>query len=153
MTRSIQTAALIFGDALMRGDAQLIIRPEIREYWPDNIENRGRSLPSLRSCPELAELPCWEMVEQALSEESTADWADEWDDGQAEGEDGAWQKHCVSGERLEKFRQWFAQQDQQRVAIVSHWGAINNLLNREPWADARNKFGLDSVSVLLLPMA
>jgi broad specificity phosphatase PhoE len=30
MTRSIQTAAMIFGDALQRGDAQLVIRPEIR---------------------------------------------------------------------------------------------------------------------------
>jgi hypothetical protein len=114
-----------------------------REFWPDNIENRGRSLPALRSCEQLAELGCWEVVEQALSEECTSDWGEEWDNGQAEGEDGAWQQHCVSGERMEKFRQWFAGREEQRVAVVSHWGAINNLLNREPWADSRNKFHLD----------
>jgi broad specificity phosphatase PhoE len=34
MTRSIQTAAIIFEDLLKTGDTELVIRPEIREYWP-----------------------------------------------------------------------------------------------------------------------
>ena len=140
MTRSIQTAAIMFGELLESGAAELVIRPEVREFWPDNIENCGRTLPELLRCPVLQQLDCWAVVAAALSEEATVDWAEDWDDGQAGGAGGAWEKHCGGGERIEQFRQWFAGRDETRVAVVSHWGAINNILNREPWVDSRSKF-------------
>ena len=140
LTRAIQTAALMFGGLLGSGAAALVLRPEIREYWHDNVENRGRALAELRRCPRLRRLPCWEAaVAPALAAAAAAEWGAAWDGGQAAGGGGAWEAHCASGERTEAFRQWLAQQPAQRIAVVSHWGALNNLLNREPWAERRRK--------------
>ena len=97
LTRSIQTAALIFAQQLSEG-VQLIVRPELREYWPDNIENQGRPLPDLRRCKHLHGLPSWPAVEKALSAEQTADWSEEWDANWANGD--KWTQHCGSGERM-----------------------------------------------------
>jgi broad specificity phosphatase PhoE len=139
MTIAIQTASIIFAVLLGSGEAKLIVRPEVREFWPDNIENCGRPVTALRRCPHITTLPSYtEAVRDALSEEATADWAEEWDGGQAGGEggvgDGGWRDHCGGGNRIEEFRRWLADRSEQRIAVVSHWGAINNILNREPWA-------------------
>ena len=107
-----------------------------------DLITRFHFLPALRACPRLASLGCWGVVRRALSEQATADWGEAWDAGQAQGGGGAWQAHCVCGERMEAFRLWLAARAEKRVAVVSHWGAINNLLNREPWADARRRFGV-----------
>ena len=158
MTRAIQTAALMFRSLLVSGEARLVVRPEVREFWPDNIENCGRTLAELLACPALARCCRGEdgegeegkgldgggggggtlaaVVRQALSKEATADWRAAWDGGQAGGGGGRWQAHCVSGARMERFRHWLSARAETRIAVVSHWGAINNLLNREPWAAA-----------------
>lgn len=133
------SAAIIFEELLVTGQAKLVIRPEIREFWPDNIENCGRSLAELRRCPKITSLPAYaEAVQGALSEEATAKWSEAWDGGQADGAGGigdqGWRDHCGSGTRIEEFRSWLAGRSEDRIAVVSHWGAINNVLNREPWA-------------------
>ena len=37
MTRAIQTAAIIFEDQLLAGDVELILRPELREYFSGHV--------------------------------------------------------------------------------------------------------------------
>ena len=131
LTRAIQTAALVFEAQIAAGAARLLIRPELREFWPDNIENSGRSLPELRKCPLLRSLPLWAAVEVALSDEVNSDWASQWNCFWAKGE--RWRDHCGDPDRLRVFGAWLASQDDRYVAIVSHIGTINNILNREPW--------------------
>ena len=146
MTRAVQTAALMFGELLASGEAALVVRPELREFWPDNIENCGRPLDELRDCPALAGSAAGSaavaaVVREALSEAATKGWAGAWDAGQAGGDEGRWQAHCVGGDRLEAFRHWLSAREETRVAVVSHWGTINNLLNREPWAEDHRQGG------------
>lgn len=140
LTRAIQTAAILFGQDLAKGSVRLIIRPEMREFWPDNVENRGRTRQELRSCPLLQDLSAWEFVKEALSDKATAEWGEKWDTELAASE-GQWQAHCGGGERICVFREWLASQPDQCIAVVSHIGAINNLLNREPWTQAEEVCG------------
>lgn len=135
MTRAIQTAALMFGSLLQAGFARLHIRPELREFWSDNNENRGRPLAELRQCVRLHELPQWSFIDAALSEDATAEWSEQWDNDS----DGAWQAHCDDARRLISFKVWLNSRRETRVAVVSHWGTINNMMNREPWADEYRK--------------
>jgi len=139
LTRAIQTAALVFSDLLESGQARLVIRPELREFWEDNNENKGRALEELRRDPALRALPQWSVVERALSEEATADWGDAWGAGGGLAAGPAWRAHCASSERLGDFKVWLSQQRERTVAVVSHYGTINNLMNREPWAEGRKR--------------
>jgi len=133
LTRSIQTAAIIFADDLSSGRARLVIRPELREYFADFQDARGRPVPELRQCPRLQALAQWPSVAAALSDEATADWREAWDCTWAGGPDGAWQAHCNDGKRVHAFAAWLQGRAETRIATVSHWGTINNFLNRQPW--------------------
>ena len=139
LTRAIQTAALVFEAQIAAGTARLIIRPELREFWSDNIENSGRPLPELRQCPRLRCLPQWAAVEGALSDEVNGDWASQWNHSWANTErhPRGWREHCADPDRLRAFGEWLASQHDRYVAIVSHIGTINNILNREPWTHGR----------------
>lgn len=139
LTRAIQTAAVIFQDELCIGSAELVIRPELRECWPDNNENRGRSLPDLRSCSCLHSLARWAEVSRALSPEATADWQSQWDAEWANGAEGGWQKHIADPSRFIEFSRWLSGRPEESIAIVSHWGTINNIMNREPWTNHRER--------------
>ena len=66
MTRAIQTAALVFEHALLEQGVPLVVRPEIREYFPDSCENLGRPLADVASNQDLRELPAWGVVAAAL---------------------------------------------------------------------------------------
>ena len=78
----------MFEKALLQKSAKLIIRPELREFWCDNLENRGRPLKTLRCCKRLQELNVWSVcLKQALSREQTEEWGNLWDIYWAEGED------------------------------------------------------------------
>eukprot|EP00929_Paragymnodinium_shiwhaense_P121210 TRINITY_DN93374_c0_g1_i1.p1 TRINITY_DN93374_c0_g1~~TRINITY_DN93374_c0_g1_i1.p1 ORF type:complete len:303 (+),score=27.72 TRINITY_DN93374_c0_g1_i1:56-964(+) len=134
LTRAIQTAATVFDAELESGHAQLVIRPELREYFASLQEDKGRPLAELRSCPTLQSLKRWQQVERALSDEATADWRQDWDAGWAQSE-GIWETHCEDGERMEALRAWLQRQPHKAIATVSHWGTINNFMNRQPWAD------------------
>eukprot|EP00747_Dinoflagellata_sp_TGD_P184908 gnl/TRDRNA2_/TRDRNA2_41008_c0_seq1.p1 gnl/TRDRNA2_/TRDRNA2_41008_c0~~gnl/TRDRNA2_/TRDRNA2_41008_c0_seq1.p1 ORF type:complete len:306 (-),score=57.42 gnl/TRDRNA2_/TRDRNA2_41008_c0_seq1:65-982(-) len=134
LTRAIQTAAIVFEDLLKSGSAQLVIRPELREFFPDNNENSGRTLQELRRCQLLQALARWADVKLALSDEAVAEWGEAWDAGWADGA-GAWQAHCGDPARLANLSAWLEQQPASRVVMVCHWGTINNFLNRQPWAD------------------
>ncbi|KAK3281662.1 hypothetical protein CYMTET_10558 [Cymbomonas tetramitiformis] len=133
LTRAIQTAAIMFAHELESGTARLVIRPELRECFADNNENSGRPLAELRQCSQLRALPCWRNIEAALSDEATAEWGQHWDAHWARGAGGAWQAHVSDPARHEAFSRWLAAQSERYVAIVSHWGTINNWLNRQPW--------------------
>lgn len=85
MTRAIQTAALVFEHALLEG-VPMVIRPEIREYFPDSWENAGRPLADVVGNQALQELPAWGVVEAALNDAMASEWAAEWDDSLAKGE-------------------------------------------------------------------
>lgn len=136
LTRALQTAAIIFEPLLASGAARLVVRPELREFFGDLMEARGRTLPDLRRCPQLRALAQWPAVDAALSEAATADWQALWDEQWAEGAHGAWQEHCEDGRRMEAFGRWLAAQPDTHIATVSHWGTINNFLNRQPWAES-----------------
>lgn len=153
LTRAIQTAALIFCKELLSGVARLVIRPEMREFWPDNIENSGRTRKHLRACTLLQELEAWQIVELALSDAATVEWGKKWDEELANGPDGQWQAHCGGGERICAFRKWLATQREQQIAVVSHIGAINNLLNREPWTQVEDVKAERTVIPTWLPAA
>eukprot|EP00746_Dinoflagellata_sp_MGD_P084091 gnl/MRDRNA2_/MRDRNA2_33412_c0_seq1.p1 gnl/MRDRNA2_/MRDRNA2_33412_c0~~gnl/MRDRNA2_/MRDRNA2_33412_c0_seq1.p1 ORF type:complete len:361 (-),score=52.99 gnl/MRDRNA2_/MRDRNA2_33412_c0_seq1:286-1368(-) len=135
LTRAIQTAAIIFRDDLKAGTTKLIIRPELREFFPHLLEDRGRPITELKGCPELLSLEIWPVVKEALSDEATAEWRVEWDKAWARGSDGKWQAHCNDPNRLVQLNNWLAKRPETTIATMSHWGTINNLLNREPWAD------------------
>jgi len=138
LTRAIQTAAVMFQDAFCDGSARMVIRPELREFWADNNENMGRTLADLHACPHLQALESWTTVNLALSPGATADWKDQWDNRWARA-DGSWQDHVSDGNRLITFSSWLCRQPETKVAVVSHWGTINNILNREPWAQQMKK--------------
>lgn len=140
LTRAIQTAALLFERELMDGRARLVIRPELREFYPDNNENQGRTVPELRACRQLLALPCWEAVQAALSDDAVSEWREAWDSEWACAE-GSWQLHVFDVHRLAGFWRWLRGQQERHVAVVCHWGAINNLLNLEPWADGLERHG------------
>lgn len=140
MTRAIQTAALLFERELMDGRARLVIRPELREFFPDNNENQGRTLSELRACPRLLALPCWDSVQAALSDEAVSEWREVWDAEWACTE-GSWQAHVSDVHRLAAFWRWLGGQHERHVAVVCHFGAINNILNLEPWADGLERHG------------
>lgn len=141
LTRAIQTAALVFERELENGTARLVIRPELREFFPENNENSGRPLAELRCCPRLRSLARWPDVEKALSDDATAEWRLLWDSTWARGAEGAWQAHVADVGRLAGFSAWLAQRPEAAVAVVSHFGAINNFLNLEPWADGLPRVG------------
>lgn len=141
LTRAIQTAAIVFEEDLARGTAELVIRPEVREYYPDNNENQGRRVAELRACPQLQALSRWKDVERALSDEATRTWREQWDTQWACGPGGAWQAHVGSISRVRAFMRWLEAQPGTTVAVVCHYGAINNLLNSEPWTVGLPRFG------------
>jgi hypothetical protein len=66
LTRAIQTAAIVFERELLSGASVLAIRPELREFYPDNRENRGRPRHELRACPLLQDLASWAAVEPGI---------------------------------------------------------------------------------------
>ena len=104
-------------------------------WFEDNLENRGRTLAELRQDPVLTQ---WPAVEHALSEKATADWEEAWDAGGfAQGP--KWQSHCADPERLAQFKLWLSRRSERRVAVVSHFGTINNLMNREPWTEGKER--------------
>lgn len=134
LTRALQTAALLFEPALLSG-TPLVVRPELREYFGHLIEARGRPIEQLLAEPSLRALPSWPAVEAALAPEATRHWRQAWD---AELADGAgWRGHADDGARCAAFKRWLSEQPQARVATVSHWGTVNNLVNREPCIEAR----------------
>lgn len=133
LTRALQTAAVGFNKELADGTARLIVRPELREYFPDATEQCGRQLSELRACPKLRALARWEQVSAALSDEATAEWRESWDKTWAAGADGQWQRHCSDAERMQALGAWLATVPDTCVATVSHWGTVNNFLNRQPW--------------------
>jgi len=133
LTRAIQTAAVMFKDVLGDGHARMVIRPELREFWANNNENMGRTLAELNACPHLQALLQLPTVQFALSSDATADWKEQWDTHHARG-DGSWQEHVTDVTRLLASRVWLGRQPETKIAVVSHWGTINNSLNREPWA-------------------
>lgn len=139
LTRAIQTAAIMFEQELEDGTARLVIRPELREVFPLLPEDRGRTITELRSCHRLRALARWSDIEQALSDEATSAWRDNWDSKWAKGADGAWQAHCRNPQRFSSFMSWLSSRSESMIAIVSHWGTINNMLNREPWVEGYQK--------------
>jgi len=136
MTRAIQTAAILFEQELREGTARLVIRPEVREFYPENNENRGRPVAELSKCRHLQALSCWPQVAEAMSDDATREWRGQWDGSLAQG--GGWQRHCGDLQRLRSFQFWLAGRPEQAVAVVAHFGAINNLVNLEPWAESCN---------------
>ena len=131
MTRALQTASIVFEAQLGDGTAKLLVRPELREFFSRMQESRGRPISELLACPRLQEYPS---VQVALREAQKEAWAAEWDRSLATGD--GYVDHVESPTRIEEFRLWLSNRPERRIATVSHWGTINNLLNREPWADA-----------------
>jgi broad specificity phosphatase PhoE len=131
MTRALQTASIVFQAQLEAGTAQLVIRPELREFFSRMQESRGRPIAELQACPRLRDFA---PLQAALKEAQQEKWAEEWDQTLAAG--AGYYSHVESPTRIEEFRVWLAERPERRIATVSHWGTINNLLNREPWADA-----------------
>lgn len=131
LTRALQTAAYIFADDLAAG-TPLIVRPELREYFPNLAQDRGRPLAALRADPAIVALPNAAVILAALSDAACADWRDEWDSWQACGD--GWERHCGSAERVGAFKEWLlhAHPRLRRVATVSHFGTVNAFVNHEP---------------------
>ena len=73
LLRAIQTTAHIFADALSRG-VPLVVRPELREFFPNLASSAGRPLPLLRGDPAIRALPNADVILAALSDEACAGW-------------------------------------------------------------------------------
>ena len=129
MTRALQTAGLIFEQQLCQGTARLVILPDLREYFSNLVECKGRTTTELLQCEALRALPAWTAIEKALSGPQAALWSAEWDQKQACGDD--WQAHVDSGDRMERLREWILSQHEKQIVTVSHYGTIDNFLNRE----------------------
>lgn len=152
LTRALQTAAIIFDDDIKAG-VPLVVRPELREFFPNLAQDRGRTLAALRADEALSALPNSHVVLAALSDDATAEWRHEWDawqacaeseetgDAAAEGDawrpiERTWQAHSADGGRIGAFKAWLATQPHTRVATVSHFGTCNALVNHEPCVEA-----------------
>jgi broad specificity phosphatase PhoE len=133
LLRAIQTAAHIFADDLSAG-VPFVVRPELREFFPNLASSAGRPLAQLRSDPALRSLPNAAVVLDALSDEACASWQEEWDLWQACGH--CWQCHSGDCHRVEAFRSWLQEQSARRIATVSHFGTVNALVNHEPCIEA-----------------
>jgi broad specificity phosphatase PhoE len=132
LLRAIQTTAYIFADDLSRG-VPLVVRPELREFFPNLASSAGRPLPLLREDPAIRALPNADIILAALSDEACAGWREEWDSWQANGT--CWQ--CHSGQnRIDAFKEWLLEQPSRCIATVSHFGTVNALVNREPCIQA-----------------
>ena len=129
MTRALQTAALIFEQQLCQGTATLVIRHDLREYFSQLAECKGRTTAKLLQCKTLRALPAWAAIEQALKSTEAAEWTAEWDQNQACGD--AWQDHVDSGDRMVHLREWLMNRPEKQIVTVSHYGTIDNFLNRE----------------------
>ena len=134
LTRALQTAALLYESALLRG-TPLVVRPELREFFGHLIEARGRPVEQLLADARLRALPSWPVLEAALAPEATRAWRQAWDTRLADG--AGWREHADDGARCVAFKRWLSEQRQTRVATVSHWGTVNNMANREPCIEAR----------------
>lgn len=133
LLRAIQSAAHIFAEDLAAG-VPLVVRPELREFFPNLASSAGRPLSLLRSDSALQSLPNADVVLAALSDEACAGWREEWDLWQASSH--CWQCHSGDGNRVDEFKAWLRQQPFQRIATVSHFGTINALVNHEPCIEA-----------------
>lgn len=148
LTRAIQTAAFVFEDDIRAG-VPLVVRPELREFFPNLAQDRARPLAALRSDATIAALPNAPVVLAALSDLACEEWRQEWDTWQAcglpaastatleaGGQPTGWQVHCGDGSRIEAFKAWLVKQPHARVATVSHFGTCNALVNYEPCVEA-----------------
>jgi len=133
LLRAIQTAAHIFADDLSNG-TPFVVRPELREFFPNLGSSAGRPLHMLRADPAIRALPNADIILAALSDEACAGWREEWDLWQANGH--CWQCHCGELHRVDAFKTWLATQPPGCIATVSHFGTVNALCNHEPCIEA-----------------
>ena len=133
LLRAIQTTAHIFADDLSRG-VPLVVRPELREFFPNLASSAGRPLPLLRGDPAIRALPNADVILAALSDEACAGWREEWDLWQANGQ--CWPCHSGEPQRIDAFKAWLLEQPSCCIATVSHFGTVNALVNREPCIEA-----------------
>lgn len=133
LTRSIQSAAIIFRGPLLEGRVRLVVRPELREYFPRLQEDRGRKIAELLACEKLQALPAWPCVKVALQEAAASSWSEHWDKEWAFG--SSYEQHVNDPARASAAVAWLLEQPETEIATVSHWGTINNILNREPWSE------------------
>lgn len=121
----------------------LVLRPELREYPDSMVENCGSKLSEMRGDPRLKRMPAWHSIEKALSSTSTLDWQYQWDYkwsmGESCEEGGAWQEHINDPDRIARFQTWLASRKETYIATVSHFGTVNNVLNRGPWTAGKAK--------------
>ena len=139
LTRAIQTAALVFQDDLAAG-VPLVIRPELREFFPALVQDAGRPLTELRDDPNILRLPNVASVLDALSDEKTQSWREAWDASLARG--SHWREHCNDGSRVDAFKAWVLSLATpstglpKTIATVSHYATIHAFVNREPCIEA-----------------
>jgi hypothetical protein len=142
LLRAIQTTAHIFADDLSRG-VPLVLRPELREFFPKLASSAGRPLPLLRwdpairarsRDPAIRALPNAGVFLAALSDEACAGWREEWDLWQANGQ--CWPCHSGEPHRIDVCKAWLLEQPSCCIATVSHFGTVNTLVNREPCIEA-----------------
>ncbi|EGD74635.1 hypothetical protein PTSG_05999 [Salpingoeca rosetta] len=109
LTRAIQTACIAFAEE----KCPIYAWPVITEFYPDMPECQGRNRQDLKSCLMLS----------ALSR---------FDDVRLDGVADNWWH--IAGDRVGRLRtffNWLSVCPETRIAIVCHWGFINETLNVE----------------------
>ena len=152
MTRSLQTAALVF-EADIAAGVPLVVTAELREFFPHLIEDMGRPVGVLLQDPAVTGLPNASVLKAALENMVRRE---DWDSRLANGapsaaeSDGGWEAHSNDSGRCVRFAHWLRQEDglprlvaaagppgrARKIATVSHWGMINHFLNRFDCVDA-----------------
>eukprot|EP00128_Syssomonas_multiformis_P018098 Colp12_sorted_trinity150504_noHs@32918 len=105
LTRTLMTALLAFE----KTDVPLHANPLPMEFYPGLVENMGRNPSVLRECPDLNALKRFESVNfDAVPDD--------------------WWHICGDLDRLEHFTEWLRSRPEEKIAVVSHWGFIHELV-------------------------
>ena len=148
MTRSLQTAALVFETDIAAG-VPLVVTAELREFFPHLVEDMGRPVGVLVRDPVITELPNASVITRALENMvRREDWDSHLANGAKSAAGGGWEAHSNDSERCAQFAHWLQQDNvnnlpclgaggrARKIATVSHWGMINHFLNRFDCVDA-----------------
>lgn len=109
LRRCLQTACLMFAEF---PKTKIVAWAVITELFPDRPESQGRPPDQIANCPDLKDLPRFKEIE-------IGHLAAEW-----------W---SVSGDklRIQEFIDWISCCPQTRIAVVSHFGFINEVLKHQ----------------------
>ena len=137
LSRALQTFGYAFDDVFRdpdQRDPQVIISPLVTEFYPNQVENVGRTLDDLLNDPEVLQVPIFSsrslhdpfhLYPSRLFEEISR---------QYRALDPEWWEISGDFHRLQRLCEMIHGMPFKRIAVVAHWGLIHAVLSHLPHA-------------------